>query len=128
MWDTADVSRKCFWVRRVSGPGAVVSHISQKTSEIWGTRGFVVGLNFEKTLSVRAGRASIPGRFFLGRILNHPCRFVLGSVVNHPYGSLLGWILNHPCRLVLGWILNDPYGTLVDTWGSPLSVLAVRRV
>jgi hypothetical protein len=40
MWDTAALDRQFFGsIRKTSK--SVVSHISRKTSEIWGTRGLV---------------------------------------------------------------------------------------
>ena len=38
MWDTTDVDGQVHRMNRVLEEGAVVSHISRKTSEIWGTR------------------------------------------------------------------------------------------
>ena len=38
MWDTTDVDRSVHRMNRESRGGAVVSHISRKTSEMWGTR------------------------------------------------------------------------------------------
>src|ERR1700677_3444835 len=38
MWDTTDVGRKVHRMNQSQREDAVVSHISPKTSEIWGTR------------------------------------------------------------------------------------------
>ena len=38
MWETADVDRQVHRMNRELTEGAVVSHISRKTSEMWGTR------------------------------------------------------------------------------------------
>jgi hypothetical protein len=50
MWDTTDLNEMCplgFEARRSK---AVVSHISQKTSEMWGTRSFVAEPDFEQSI------------------------------------------------------------------------------
>jgi hypothetical protein len=42
-------------VGRDGGSDAVVSHISRKTSEIWGTPGLVGGTDFQSTFSLSRG-------------------------------------------------------------------------
>jgi hypothetical protein len=43
MWDTKNLSLICLLGSEMRRSKAVVSHISRKTSEIWGTLGFVAG-------------------------------------------------------------------------------------